>query len=270
MKTQNNQYHLSGMSMARPVLNAMKVDAVHDIHSKKGLFSELDSDYQSESQTCNKPKFAPSFSSDEIRLRRNKSGAFSLSSHFSMRIVQNLREYEEEFTSKFDSCCEKDSAFECLLSSQRPFLRNTLKASLIKFLLALISTRSIVKTMEQLKYAVPKFGATFGFAGAFFHLTICCLRRLGKRSGQKWFLNMSERKACFIAACACALPIVFGLQKSELNLAKLVFFPLAWRCISNKLLEVGFVPKFKGGDVLAYMLVGFVVTYAYMLESSSL
>ena len=199
--------------------------------------------------------------------------AVSFSSHISKRLAQNIRKsvavQDVDLVRKVDRCCEKDSFLQCIARCQGPFIRNALKTCLIKFVFALLSTRSIAKTIEQLRYDVPRFGVTFGLAAALFHLAICLLRRLGKRSGTKWPLKMSDVQAYFVAAFACSFPIVFGLQKNELSLVKLVFFPLAFRCITDKLLEAGILPKFVGGDILGYMLVCCFCPYSYMLEYHS-
>ena len=117
---------------------------------------------------------------------------------------------------------------------------------------------------------MPRFGATFGLAAALTHLTICLLKRLAKKLGHKLTILKSDRFICFIAAFVGAIPIALGLQKSELSLVKLIFLPLVWRCICDKSLESGFVPSIKpGGDILAYMLTTFYLTYCYMIESHS-
>ena len=72
-----------------------------------------------------------------------------------------------------------------------------------------------------------------------------------------------------MAALLCALPIVLGLEPGETSLVKLLFFPLAWRVVCDKLVEVGLLPKFWGGEVLGYMLACFLIPYTYMLEPRS-
>ena len=52
-------------------------------------------------------------------------------------------------------------------------------------------------------------------------------------------------------------------------MVKLLFFPLTWRCFSDILIEIGLVPKFVGGDILAYMLVCLFCPYSYMIEMQS-
>lgn len=174
--------------MARPVLHAMQVDELHNFHYRRELFSELnspaDSNHYNDKFNGRRAfsSFVPSFSSDEgnrNRLaRRSFNDAISFSSNFSKVIAQNIRDYEENYTRQFDQCCEKESITECLFSAHEPFIRNMLKASMIKLLLILLSTRSVAKTIEQLRFQIPRFGATFGLAGALFHLTICFFRRL--------------------------------------------------------------------------------------------
>lgn len=150
-----------------------------------------------------------------------------------------------------------------------PFLRNMIKASTIKFLFELLSTRSFVKTIEKLRYNIPRFGAILGSCAITFHLMMCFIRRLGKRYGKKWPFKMTEKTASFTAAFLSVLPIVLGLQRSEMDLLKLIFFPLAWRCLVDKLIEMGFMPKFKHGDILAYMITNCLTPYTYLLERHS-
>ena len=80
---------------------------------------------------------------------------------------------------------------------------------------------------------------------------------------------MTDQMACLIAAFTSVLPLAVGLQPGEQNLLKLLFFPLAFRCLCDKLMETGLVPKFKHGDILFYMLCGVFCSYTYMIEHSS-
>ena len=80
---------------------------------------------------------------------------------------------------------------------------------------------------------------------------------------------MTDQMASLIAAFISTLPLVVGLQPGELNLLKLLFFPLAFRCLSDKLMEIGLVPQFKHGDIFFYMLCGVFCSYSYMVEHSS-
>ena len=111
---------------------------------------------------------------------------------------------------------------------------------------------------------IPRFGATFGLASALYHFTICYFKRLKKKYSRA---EVSERMAIFIAAMIGSLPLSFGLQKNEINLVKLLFYPLLARCVCDKLLEIGLIPKIeRGGDVLAYMLACFPIPYTFVLE----
>ena len=80
---------------------------------------------------------------------------------------------------------------------------------------------------------------------------------------------MTEKSASLLAAIVCVLPLALGLHKSEKNLVKLMFFPLAFRCLCNLLMEVGLIPTFKHGDILGYMLSCYAVVYSYVLERNS-
>ena len=80
---------------------------------------------------------------------------------------------------------------------------------------------------------------------------------------------MTEKSASFLAAFLCVLPIALGLEQGEMNLVKLIFYPLAWRCLCDKMLEVGLIPKFWGGEVFGYMIACCLIPYTYTLEKSS-
>ena len=54
-----------------------------------------------------------------------------------------------------------------------------------------------------------------------------------------------------------------------MNLVKLIFIPLAWRCLCDKLMAVGLLPKFWGGEVLAYMICCWFVPLTYLMEKRS-
>ena len=51
-----------------------------------------------------------------------------------------------------------------------------------------------------------------------------------------------------------------------MNLVKLIFYPLAWRCLCDKAVDVGLLPKFWGGEVLGYMICCWCIPYTYTLE----
>ena len=75
--------------------------------------------------------------------------------------------------------------------------------------------------------------------------------------------------ACLLAAFISTMPLVIGLQSGEQNLLKLLFFPLAFRCLCNKIMEIGLVSQFKHGDIVFYMLCGVFCSYTYMIEHDS-
>lgn len=180
--------------------------------------------------------------------------------------VVTFQEDEEKLYHK--ACCDEASFTECLTRCYIPFIRIFLRAGVIKFLLSLIQTRSFSKLMGAFRYEIPRFGATFGATAALFHLLLCVLRRLRKK-GHKYFMNMTDQLACMIAAFISVLPLIVGLQQSELNLVKLLFFPLVFRCLCDKMMEIGMVTPFKHSDILAYMFTGFFVSYTYMVEHAS-
>ena len=186
-----------------------------------------------------------------------------------MKIRDSATVYDEDKFLAMKVCCDEDSTKQCFKKTGQPFLRNFVGAAIIKFLLELLSTRSFTKAIEKLRFDVPRFGAVFGSMAAIFHLTLCFFRRLGKRQGRKWPNKMSERSASLLAAIICTLPIAIGLRKSEMSLIKLIFFPLAWRCLCDTLIEIGLLPHFKHGEILGYMISSCLIPYSYMLERYS-
>ena len=120
-----------------------------------------------------------------------------------------------------------------------------------------------------MRWEVPRFGAIFGSAAAIFHLALCFLRRWGKRQARTWPKGLTEKSACLLAALVCVLPIGLGLHNNEKNLVKLIFFPLAFRCLTNMLIEMGLLPTGKHGDILGYMLSCYAVVYSYVQERHS-
>lgn len=77
---------------------------------------------------------------------------------------------------------------------------------------------------------------------------------------------MGRRLAVIIAAMASAIPIVQGLQDNEQNLVKLLFYPLAFRCLFDKLFEKGWLRKFKHGDIIGYVIANIFITFTYQQE----
>ena len=176
--------------------------------------------------------------------------------------------YEEDRFLRQEGCCDKKAFKECVRGAGPPFARNFISSAILKFLFELISTRSVTKALRCMRWEVPRFGAIFGSAAALFHLALCFFRRWGKSQARVWPKGLTERSASFLAALVCVLPLV-GLQKNESNIVKLIFFPLAFRCLCNTLIEVGLIPAFKHGDILGYMIGSFVVPFAYQLERIS-
>ena len=116
---------------------------------------------------------------------------------------------------------------------------------------------------------IPRFAFTFGATAAVFHLILCVFRRLGKYRGRKWFARMTDKAVCLIAAFIATIPLAIGLEARELNVLKMLFFPMAFRCICDMLLAKKIVPKFVFGDVLAYMCATYFMTYCGNFETHS-
>lgn len=66
-----------------------------------------------------------------------------------------------------------------------------------------------------------------------------------------------------IAAVISIVPLLTGLQPNEQNLLKLIFYPLAFRCLFDKIVEKGWITPFKHGDILAYVLANICVGFTY-------
>ena len=66
-----------------------------------------------------------------------------------------------------------------------------------------------------------------------------------------------------------ALPIL-GLRNNEQVLLKLLFFPVAWRCFWQKIVNKRIVPRVeRHGEILAYMTFSFIIGYCVCAEAYS-
>ena len=72
-----------------------------------------------------------------------------------------------------------------------------------------------------------------------------------------------------MAGAISGLALAFGLEDKEKNLLKLFIYPLALRCIGDKLLEKGILPTLPHGGVISYMIICSVITYGYTVERHS-
>ena len=98
---------------------------------------------------------------------------------------------------------------------------------------------SFKRLVEVLRFDIPRFGGTLGVASALFHLILCLMERLTKDIKCEEY----QRKCIsfFVAGFVSSLILTIGLLPGELSLLKLFFYPLAYRCLCNTLLETGFV-----------------------------
>jgi hypothetical protein len=140
---------------------------------------------------------------------------------------------------------------------------------MIKTLLELAMKRSPIKVWRHSRSEIVRFGLTIGITAVTFHAVLCLLRRIGKSRGVRFALNMGRKLAMIIAAMVASLPLLYGLQAGELNLLKLIFYPLAFRCFVDKMIELGWLKTFKHGDILAYVLVNLFVAFTYTQERQS-
>ena len=101
---------------------------------------------------------------------------------------------------------------------------------------------------------------------AVFHFCICIFERIKERIP----LSPELAKFCvlFISGAISSLPMSL-LNSTEQNLLKLFFFPLAFRCFFDKMLELGFMPRLKGGDIISYVLASSVIGYVWTYEKYS-
>ena len=268
------------------MMSAMQADRVQTFNYRKELYSDLGSPILAERQNLfgnnarkTRYSFDIQFESDDAsydinhKKRSSLRRAASFGNQFSRRLAKDFKsaisKYDDTVKEKVIPCCDKQPISDCAQAAFNHFIPIFIKTGLAKLLLTLLSTRSVTKTFEALKFEIPRFGSTFGIVGALFHIAICLLRRLGKRQGKKWPYQLSEKQSYMMAAFLSTIPLTFGLQANELNLAKLMFFPLAFRCVCDKLLEIGVLPKLQAGDIISYMLVCFAVTFAYILEGHS-
>ena len=158
---------------------------------------------------------------------------------------------------------------ECLTRSMHAFIRNSTRSGAIRLLLVALTTRNFAKVWNALQTDAPRFGAAIGAATALFHIIVCLLKRLEKNLDKKSYRKLSSRMKAFIAAMVSVIPMYIGLQEKEKNLMKLFFFPLAFRCLSNKTIEIGLVPRPNHGDILAYGIFAYLIGFGTLMEWNS-
>ena len=128
-----------------------------------------------------------------------------------------------------------------------------------------MTKRDVSKTIKALGKEIPRAGLVVGISSALFHLTMCFLRRLSKI----YKLKLSKSKAALVSVLAATIPLILGLQKSEITILKLIAYPLAFQCLTQKLLGLGLLPNIKRGDILAYMIVTTPLVFCYINEGGS-
>ena len=116
---------------------------------------------------------------------------------------------------------------------------------------------------------VPKFGVTLGVTAAGYHLTMCLLKKMNKLTKDRRYKDLTKKSMCTMAAFISGLFLSANLANGEKNLLKLLFYPLAFRCLSDKLLDIGLVPQFKHGDIVVYMIFGFFFAFSTLIEWNS-
>ena len=74
----------------------------------------------------------------------------------------------------------------------------------------------------------------------------------------------------FVAAFISAIPAIIGFSSREQQLFKLLIFPLVWRCIVSKAMDIGLLPTLKRhGDILGYVIVTTIVGFCFSTEGYS-
>lgn len=181
-----------------------------------------------------------------------------------MRIdsIDSIRSFQKDLfgnEKKEVFCCDCPSISDCLQSASGEFIPLFLKASCVKTLLELILKRNFTHLWKQLKYEIPRFGLVVGLISSVFMMVMCAIKRnLKSRVKRKW--------AMLLAAFLSALPVVIGMNDKEQNLLKLLLYPLLWRCVFTKLFEMKWLPTFKHGDILAYVISTFYFGHVSVFE----
>ena len=180
-----------------------------------------------------------------------------------------VRTYQLDEKKMFDSACCDNHTDECLKRSFGPFIKNFVRGFVVRLLLTVAQSRKSKKVIAALKGDIPKFGVVLGVTAALYHLTICLMKRLKKLCQGKFSEALSEKTMCMIAALVSGLFLSSQLQNGEKNLMKLLFYPLAFRCLCDKILDVGLVSQVKHGDILVYMIFGFFCAFSTLIEWNS-
>ena len=122
-----------------------------------------------------------------------------------------------------------------------------------------MSTRNLLKVKKELTKSIPRFGLAIGLMSGVFQLVMCLLHKL-KRKHNK-LLNWLKRPIAYlIAGLLSGLPMALIMNAKEQNIMKLFFFPLASRCVVDKLLERGYLPTMqRHGDIVGYAIVAGVI-----------
>ena len=126
-------------------------------------------------------------------------------------------------------CCNEVSLEKCFRNSMAPFSMNFLRAAIFRIAIQAVSKRSLTKILEAFTSIAPRFGVAVGLASVAFNLTMCLLRRLRNRGK----IKISKPLCALLSGLAFAMPLAYGLDKTELQILKLLLYPLAFRCFVN-------------------------------------
>ena len=166
-------------------------------------------------------------------------------------------------------CCKSENYLRCVHQVFYFFLKNFLKGCLIKVILLLVSTRNLVKVKRELTKSIPRFGLAIGLMSGIFQLALCLLHKL-KRKFKKMLDWLQRPTAYLLAGLLSGLPMAYIMNPKEQNIMKLFFFPLASRCVVDKLLEKGYLPTMqRHGDIVGYAIVAGVIGAVQITEKYS-
>lgn len=231
----------------------------------------LSSDEQSSSHECLTPRLiVEDMESDRLSnesARSVRSVTSRISSYMSL-VSETVNEAKHRIPGYKESaglnyqCCEQTSYKACILALTVPMVDNFAKGCIVKFLLELVLKRSFGKVLRSSLHEIGRFGLVTALTATTFHSVLCLLRRLGKSNGHKYVFNLGRRIAIVLAAMASSVPLYVGLQPNEQNLIKLIFFPLAFRCVVATLTDCGFKQP-KHAEIYAYFVIAWFTGWAY-------
>lgn len=99
-----------------------------------------------------------------------------------------------------------------------------------------------------------------------YHISMCLIERIKDKVPIK--RKLLRAIILFISGCVSSIPLNW-LDNQEQSLLKLFFFPLAYRCLVDKLRMKGVIPDIKHGSVLGYVLSAGIIGFVWTMEKYS-